>query len=133
MFDVLFIFAQINLEVSYKQGMNEIVAVLLMVIYPYYNENTQLYSHFSKNLTHDELIRSISSKETEEQKAFKVLPDELLKEIYIYLTDESELEADLFSLFTQFMKRGIKEIFFVPDIDLNLKVADNELIKVKYF
>jgi hypothetical protein len=106
----------VNKEVSYKQGMNEIIAVLLTSIYPYYG--------LRQNLQYKELIDLIENSEN--------LNDNLLKEVLCFITDENELEADLFNLFDSFMKRGVKDIYYVPDVDL-LVGKDTSLTKVKYF
>ena len=94
--NVLFIYAKINYDVSYKQGMNDIVATLVLALYPYY--------HRTKSSAKYEIILS------------KVLSNNITtRDVYSYLFDEDEFEADIFTLFTSIMQRGLKDIYFTPD------------------
>jgi hypothetical protein len=98
--------------------MNDILGVLFIALYPYY-----LYPIIvdMKNL---ELIKNFNNKDT-------LIDEKLLKNFYYFLHDYSELESDLYYLFDSFMSRGMKEIYFVPEIEnytkLNISNLDKKL------
>lgn len=91
--NILFIWSKENREISYKQGMNEILAVILFGLYPFYFKNTQKHS--------TETILNYIKTERE------VRADQ----IYLYFHDEDELAADLFFLFDAIMNKGIKDLY----------------------
>jgi len=82
---ILKLFAKNHKKISYRQGMNEILALLIYAIYPYY-------------------IKSPISKYTDEiiEKWVKD-PVENYKEIYHFFHDENELETDVYYLMENLM------------------------------
>ena len=88
--NILFIWSKENRDVSYKQGMNEILAVILYGCYPYYFQNT------AKN---NDIAEYIKDKE------------KYAKEIYLYFHDHDELAGDLYAMFDITMNRGIKDLY----------------------
>ena len=98
--NILFIWSRENDDISYRQGMNDLLAILILCFYPYYfpledNEN---------KITKDEIINYINIKDKKE------LYKNSLK-IYKYFHDESEIECDLFYAFDSLMKKGMKNLF----------------------
>ena len=98
--NILFIWSRENDDISYRQGMNDLLAILILCFYPYYfpledNEN---------KITKDEIINYINT--TDKKELYK----NSLK-IYKYFHDESEIECDLFYAFDSLMKKGMKNLF----------------------
>ena len=98
--NILFIWSRENDDISYRQGMNDLLAILILCFYPYYfpledDEN---------KITKDEIINYINIKDKKE------LYKNSLK-IYKYFHDESEIECDLFYAFDSLMKKGMKNLF----------------------
>ena len=94
MFNVLFIWSKENKDVSYKQGMNEILAVLLFAVYPFYfNESNSKYSC------------------ADIEKFYKTDKEKYLNDIYSYFHNQDELQSDLYFLFDSIMSRGMKDLF----------------------
>jgi hypothetical protein len=94
--NVLFIYAKINYVISYKQGMNEILALLVLVMWPYYHK-----TKFGN------MYESLLAKVNEDSAS--------LRDIYCYLFDEEEFEADIFCLFHSIMERGLKDMYYTPE------------------
>jgi hypothetical protein len=93
MVNILFIWSKENKDVSYKQGMNEILAVILFAFYPFYTKS-------SPKVSADSALNYL--KNDRENNA---------KHIYSFFHDEEELSADLFYLFDSVMNKGIKELY----------------------
>ena len=93
MVNILFIWSKENKDVSYKQGMNEILAVILFAFYPFYTKSTTKIS--------SELALNYLKNDRENN----------AKQIYSFFHDEEELAADLFYLFDSVMNKGIKELY----------------------
>ena len=93
--DILFIWNKENLDVGYQQGMNDILAVTFLGLYPCYFKNT-------KKLGKNEILKISSEQISAIQNA---------EDIYDFFHDEDELYSDLFFCFSKLMKRGLKELF----------------------
>ena len=92
--NVLYIWSKENQNISYRQGMHELLAILFLVFYPYYFPSTKK----PKNTKNDiiEFLKDI----------------ELYKEdIYIFFHDEEEFQSDLFYIFEALMKKGMSNLF----------------------
>ena len=92
--NVLYIWSKENQNISYRQGMHELLAILFLVFYPYYFPCTKK----PKNTKNDiiEFLKDI----------------ELYKEdIYIFFHDEEEFQSDLFYIFEALMKKGMSNLF----------------------
>ena len=92
--NVLYIWSKENQNISYRQGMHELLAILFLVFYPYYFPCTKK----PKNTKNDiiEFLKDI----------------ELYKEdIYIFFHDEEEIQSDLFYIFEALMKKGMSNLF----------------------
>ena len=114
--NILFIWSRENDDISYRQGMNDLLAILILCFYPYYfpledNEN---------KITKDEIINFLNIKDKKE------LYKNSLK-IYKYFHDESEIECDLFYAFDSLMKKGMKNLFnpkLIQKIDPEYKLYE---------
>ena len=93
--DILFIWSKENSDVGYQQGMNDILAVSFLALYPCYFKNT-------KKLNKDEIIKLSSE---------QISAIDNAQDIYDFFHDEDELYCDLYYCFTKLMKRGLKELF----------------------
>jgi TBC1 domain family protein 5 len=91
--NILFIWSKENREISYKQGMNEILAVILFGLYPFYFP--------------------VKNKETQENilKYLKNDKEKYAKDIYLFFHDQDDLASDLFFLFDAVMNKGIKDLY----------------------
>ena len=97
--NILFIWCKENDDVSYRQGMNDLVAILIICFYPYY------FSFEEKEKPHKEdIIKYINIKEPKERYKYSNI-------IYNYFHDEDEIECDLFFAFDSLMKKGMKNLF----------------------
>ena len=93
--DILFIWNKDNLDVGYQQGMNDILAVTFLGLYPCYFKNV-------KKLGKNEILKISSEQISAIQNA---------EDIYDFFHDEDELYSDLYFCFSKLMKRGLKELF----------------------
>ena len=92
--NILYIWAKENPEISYRQGMHELLAIIFIVFYPFY---------FSFN----------SKPKYKKEDILDFLKDINLykKELYIFFHDEDEIQADLYFTFEALMKKGITYLF----------------------
>ena len=97
--NILFIWCKENDDVSYRQGMNELLAVLILCFYPYYFKFDN-----EKKPTKDEVIEYLKIKDENDKNKYT-------NKIYNYFHDEEEIESDLFFTFDSLMKKGIKNLF----------------------
>ena len=109
--DILFIWNKENIDVGYQQGMNDILAVSFLALYPCYFKNI-------KKLPKSEIIKLSS----EQLSAINNAQD-----IYDFFHDEDELYSDLYYCFARLMKRGLKELFET------VKCDDKEVISYKKY
>jgi len=95
--NILYLFAKGNKPTSYKQGMNDILAMLIYSLYPYYTKssikkyNSELFDKWAKD------------------------PLNNIKDIYCFFHDENEFQSDLYYLMVNIMKLGVNK--FYEDID----------------
>ena len=82
MHNILMVWCKNHYE--YKQGMNEILGLLILAMYPYYHK----------------IDRTTTYSETER--------------IYLHLFDENEMEADIYEMFRLIMNKGLKELYYTP-------------------
>ncbi len=92
--NVLYIWSKENPDISYRQGMHELLAIIFLVFYPYYFPSTRK----PKN-TKEDIIEYLKDLE-------------LYKEdLYIFFHDEEEIQSDLFFTFEALMKKGMSNLF----------------------
>ena len=91
--NILTVWTKENKIPGYKQGINEILAMLIYSIYPYYIESpVKKYN--------DDYLNNLLS-----------FPEENYRELYYFFHDEKELESDLYYLLTNIMNEGVKNFF----------------------
>lgn len=86
--------------------MNEVLAVLLFALYPFYFKLDPkfLRSQDALNSLNANLINlNLSNIEKDNQEKYK--------EIYNFLHDQDEISADLYFLFDAIMSKGVKDLF----------------------
>ena len=152
LFNVLYIYNMENSNtISYKQGMNEIISILLLSIYPCYFPSkaniskidiinaSNSYDKKNKNPPkNDKIIVNLKKNVENDKKVIDIL--------FHFFHDENYLENDLYYLFNDLMKKGFN-YFYKDDflqkrcdniINNKLKLIDSELynhcinIKVAY-
>ena len=142
LFNILYIYSKEHSHTNpYKQGMNEIIAILFLAIYPYYFPSKKVISRI-------EIINAINSY-NKKTKTFlcKNIQKELINKnninkkgidiLFNFFHDEKNLEVDLYYLFNDLMEKGFK-IFYKDDlfqkrcdhiINNKLKIIDFELFQ----
>lgn len=143
---ILYIWSKENPIISYKQGMNEIVAVLFVCLYPYYvkkdkdsfikealkSYNKQLADstsnnkeEYNKNLIENlhkdiglkiDLLRNKTSDDCISEESEEY---KILLEIYSYFHDEDEIYSDIYFLYDIIMSRGLKDIYDTSQLNTN--------------
>ena len=109
--NILYLFAKGNQPTSYKQGMNDILAMLIYSLYPYYVKSD------IKNYTPELFDRWVNE------------PIDNLKDIYNFFHDETEFQSDLYYLMVNLMKLGVNK--FYEDIDLKKNPGETKNYLVK--
>ena len=109
--NILYIFAKGNQPTSYKQGMNDILAMLIYSLYPYYiksditNYTPELFEKWAKE------------------------PLNYIKDIYCFFHDETEFQSDLYYLMVNLMKLGVNKFYEDVDLEKNPGETKNYLVK----
>ena len=140
LFNVLFIYSKEHANTNpYKQGMNEIISILFLSIYPCYFEP-------KKNISRIDIVNAINSfnKRTKivlhkSSKNELNLPSTNSKKgidiLFYFFQDENYLEVDLYYLFNNLMEKGLN-IFYKDEtlkkrcdsiINNKLKIIDCDL------
>ena len=97
---ILFVWSAENEEFGYQQGMNDILSIIFLALYPYYFKNDLK----EKN---------------------NIIIDNA-EELYLFFNDEDELESDLYICFNNAMKKGINNFY---EFEFTSKEKQNEYIK----
>ena len=97
---ILFVWSAENEQFGYQQGMNDILSIIFLALYPYYFENDLK----EKN---------------------NIIIDNA-EELYLFFNDEDELESDLYICFNNAMKKGINNFY---EFEFISKEKQNEYIK----
>ena len=99
--NVLFVYAKEYWgDIPYGQGMNELVSLIYICLYPYYFTNKEKINKEKM----DKYLNDI---------------DKYYKEIYLFFHDEEEIQSDLYYLFESLQKRGINDLYQRFDIKKN--------------
>jgi TBC1 domain family protein 5 len=106
---ILFIWSKENSDVSYRQGMNEILAVILLAIFPFYHKDKTTYSNSNTLKDKINLLTTEGKNES------------LANELYSFLYNEIDLQADLYTLFNSIMQRGVLELYRTTTEDSSKK------------
>ena len=115
-YNVLFLFAENNQPINYKQGMSDILAMLIFTLYPYYtkSENKEYNNELFEKWVNE--------------------PSNYIKDIYNFFHDENEFQSDLYYLMNNLMKLGVNK-FYEDNKDKNenylIKRCDNIFEKIK--
>ena len=104
--NVLFVYAKEYWgDIPYGQGMNELLSMIYICLYPYYFENNINNKH--EKITKDTLYEYLDD------------INKYYKEIYLFFHDENEIQSDLYYLFESLEKRGINDLYQRFDIKKN--------------
>ena len=128
--DILFYWSiqQENKEMSYRQGMNDLLSILFFAFFPFYffkkrktekiNDNNNL-----ENANNNELY----SKE-EQEYLFSLCKEPVKnnKALYLFFHDEKYIIHDLFTIFNSMMSFGMKQFYETSD-DTNKNSYQNDV------
>ena len=109
--NILYLFARGNQPTLYKQGMNDILAMLIYSLYPYYtksnikNYNSELFEKWVKD------------------------PMNNINDIYCFFHDETQFPSDLYYLMENIMKLGVNKFYEDIDEKKNPGETKNYLVK----
>ena len=92
-YNILFLFEEDNQPIGYKQGMSDILAMLIFTLYPYYTKSN------NKQYDNELFEKWIND------------PMNNINDIYCFFNDEDEFESDLFYLMNNLMKLGINKFY----------------------
>jgi len=109
--NLLYLFAKGNQPTSYKQGMNDILAMLIYSLYPYYTKS------------------SIKTYNSELFEKWVKEPLKYIKDIYCFFHDENEFQSDVYYLLVNLMKSGVNK--FYEDIDLKKNPEETKSYLIK--
>ena len=110
-YNILYLFAKVNQPTSYKQGMNDILAMLIYSLYPYYRKskineyNNELFDKWVEN------------------------PTSNIDDIYNFFHDENYFQSDLFYLMVNLMNFGVNKFYEDVDETKNPGESKNYLVK----
>ena len=91
--NILFIWSRLN-DVGYRQGMNELLAVIYLAFYPCYFKPLTPYT-----------FEEYKAFATEEQFSAHA------QDLFVFFNNENELEADLYFVFSSLMSRGMDVLY----------------------
>jgi len=109
--NILYLFARGNQPTLYKQGMNDILAMLIYSLYPYYTKsnikkyNSELFDKWVKD------------------------PMNNINDIYCFFHDETQFPSDIYYLFESIMKLGVNKFYEDIDEKKNPSETKNYLVK----
>jgi TBC1 domain family protein 5 len=107
---ILFIWNNENPDLGYQQGMNDIVSIIFLCLYPYYFPNEKKISIESIMKNKDKINNKKENSEI----------------LYLFFHDEEEFESDLYICFNNIMKKGVKSLY---DFDFVSKDKQIDYIK----
>lgn len=111
--NVLLIWSFENPDTSYKQGMNEIAAVIICGLYPYYVNN------FTSTITSlPEANECINSKH--------------IKELYSFFHNATHMECDVYHIFKAMMDQGLKSFYESGEINSGVSYKIYELFALEW-
>ena len=93
-----------NNKDTYKQGMNEILSMFLLALYPFYfpfAKYSQLSTEESRQNIKNEILIIYKSK----------VRDDYIKSLYLFFHNNVFLESDLYFLFETFMSKSMLDIY----------------------
>ena len=108
--NILYIYSKENEDIPYGQGMNELVSMLYICLYPYY-----FPFKGKQNVDKNEIKNYLNDIESH------------YEDIYLFFYDENEIQSDIYFLFEALMIKGIKNLYGKDDIkkdDLNYNLYE---------
>jgi hypothetical protein len=108
--NILFVYARENRDLPYGQGMNELISMLFICLYPYYFPCKN-----KENIDKNEIKEYLND------------VDNHYEDIYLFFHKEEELQSDLFFLFEALMYKDIKNLYGKDDVkkdDINYKIYE---------
>ena len=109
--NILYLFSKYNEPTSYKQGMNDILAMLIYALYPYYRKSN--INEYTSELF-DKWIEK---------------PIIYTDDIYNFFHDERYFQTDLYYLFINLMNLGVNKFYEDTDEKNNPGETKNYLVK----
>ena len=110
--NILFIWNKENQDVGYQQGMNDILSVIFLAIYPcYFKKTSKKTINELMNIANEQLTAINNS-----------------QDLYEFFHDEDELYSDLYYCYSKLMSRGLKELF-----DSNISNKEKQEISFKKY
>ena len=109
--NILYLFSKFNEPIYYKQGMNDILAMIIYALYPYYTKSR-----------HDKYTSELFDKWVEK-------PLQHAEDIYMFFHDERYFETDIYYLFYNLMHLGVNK--FYEDIDEKKEPGETKNYLVK--
>ena len=109
--NILYLFSKVNQPTSYKQGMNDILAMLIYSLYPYYRKSK------IDNYTNELFDKWVDN------------PMGNIDDIYNFFHDEKYFQSDLYYLFINIMNFGVNKFYEDIDVKKNPGETKNYLVK----
>ena len=106
---ILFIWDNENHDLGYQQGMNDILSIIFLCLYPYYFPN-------EKKISIESIIK--------DKVRINIIENSEI--LYLFFHDEEEFESDLYICFNNIMKKGVKSLY---DFDFESKDKQIDYIK----
>ena len=108
-----------NKNMSYKQGMNDLLSILFFAFFPYY---FSIKDNTNNNIKQN---NEIYSKEQKEKLiSYSKDPTKYTRQLYLFFHDEKYISHDLFFVFSNLMSYGIKDLFEEPNDNTNKSSSD---------
>ena len=109
--NILYLFSKFNEPIYYKQGMNDILAMFIYALYPYYTKSS-----------HDKYTNELFDQWVEK-------PLQYAEDIYMFFHDERYFQTDMYYLFKNLMNLGVNK--FYEDIDEKKEPGETKNYLVK--
>ena len=122
--DILFYWCiqEENKQISYRQGMNDVIAVIFLACFPFYFNTKN-----SGNLGEEDVY---SKEEIYQLIGYTSCEDKYAKPLYLFFHDEKFLSHDLYLLFSNLMNKGLRDLYFNDmDQDKLTKFKNENTIK----
>ena len=116
-----------NKTMSYRQGMNDLLSILFFAFFPFYfsikvNNNNNINDN-KDIINRNELY---SKEEKDELISYCKAPSKYARQLYLFFHNEKYLSHDLFTIFSNMMSYGIKQLFETPDDTTNNSTPKHE-------
>ncbi len=119
--EVLFIWSKKYPNISYKQGMNEIVAVLFVILEEAYFYNDVI--RYEELVLQEMELKGKESTGTLNSTEY----DDYINNLFLFIHDIGHIKVDLFILFEKLLNKGIKELFDINPVTKNEKENEHQI------